>query len=55
MFLRRTLLAAAAGAALLAPMAGFAADIKPLLIRFVYGLVENSYQGRAAKVFAEQV
>jgi tripartite ATP-independent transporter DctP family solute receptor len=54
-FLRRTLLAAAAGAALLAPLHGFAADIKPRLIRFGYGLNENSNQGRAVKFFAEQV
>src|SRR4051812_34087539 len=53
--LRRTLLAAATGAALLAPLAGFAADIKPRLIRFGYGLNEDSNQGRAAKFFAEQV
>jgi tripartite ATP-independent transporter DctP family solute receptor len=54
-FLRRTLLAAAAGAALLAPVHSFAADIKPRLIRFGYGLNENSNQGRAVKFFAEQV
>jgi tripartite ATP-independent transporter DctP family solute receptor len=54
-FLRRTLLAAAAGAALLAPLHSFAADIKPRLIRFGYGLNENSNQGRAVKFFAEQV
>nr|WP_222622958.1 TRAP transporter substrate-binding protein [Ramlibacter cellulosilyticus] len=40
---------------MLAPLAGFAADIKPRLIRFGYGLVENSNQGRAVKYFAEQV
>jgi tripartite ATP-independent transporter DctP family solute receptor len=54
-FLRRTVLAAAAGAALLASTAGFAADIKPRLIRFGYGLNEQSNQGRAVKFFAEQV
>ena len=54
-FLRRTLLAAATGAALLAPLAGFAADIKPRLIRFGYGLNEDSNQGRAAKFFAQEV
>lgn len=32
-----------------------AQDIKPRLIRFGYGLNENSNQGRAAKLFAEQV
>ena len=53
--LRRTILAAATGAALLAPLAGHAADIKPRLIRFGYGLNEQSNQGRAAKFFAEQV
>lgn len=53
--LRRTILAAATGAALLAPMAGYSADIKPRLIRFGYGLNEQSNQGRAAKFFAEQV
>ena len=53
--LRRTILAAATGAALLAPLAGQAADIKPRLIRFGYGLNEQSNQGRAARFFAEQV
>ena len=33
----------------------FAQDIKPRLIRFGYGLNEQSNQGRAVKVFAEQV
>ena len=54
-FLRRTVLAAAAVSALLASSAGFAADIKPRLIRFGYGLNEQSNQGRAVKYFAEQV
>lgn len=54
-FLRRSILAAAAGAALLASTASLAADIKPRLIRFGYGLNEQSNQGRAAKFFAEQV
>ena len=53
--IRRTVLATAAAAALLAPFAGFAADIKPRLIRFGYGLNEDSNQGRAAKFFAQQV
>ena len=53
--IRRTVLAAAAAATLLAPLAGFAADIKPRLIRFGYGLNEDSNQGRAAKFFAQQV
>ncbi|MEJ8837910.1 TRAP transporter substrate-binding protein [Ramlibacter sp. AN1133] len=54
-FLRRTILAAAAVGALLAASTGFAADIKPRLIRFGYGLNEQSNQGRAVKYFAEQV
>jgi tripartite ATP-independent transporter DctP family solute receptor len=53
--IRRTLVAAAAAATLAAPLAGFAQDIKPRLIRFGYGLNEQSNQGRAAKFFAEQV
>ena len=48
---RRTLLAAA----LAVPFASFAQDIKPRLIRFGYGLNEQSNQGRAVKVFAEAV
>jgi tripartite ATP-independent transporter DctP family solute receptor len=49
---RRTLIAAVALAA-----AGVVAaqDIKPRLIRFGYGLNEQSNQGRAVKVFAEEV
>ncbi|PXW99222.1 tripartite ATP-independent transporter DctP family solute receptor [Sphaerotilus hippei] len=54
-FVRRTLLAAAAATALLAPLASVAQDIKPRLIRFGYGLNEQSNQGRAVKFFAEQV
>ncbi len=54
-FIRRTLVAAAAVAALTASFASVAQDIKPRLIRFGYGLNEQSNQGRAAKVFAEQV
>ena len=38
-----------------ASIAAVAQDIKPRLIRFSYGLNEQSNQGRAAKVFAEQV
>ena len=51
--LRRTLIAAVA----LASLAGAAAaqDIKPRLIRFGYGLVEDSNQGRAVKLFAQEV
>ncbi|NDY93298.1 TRAP transporter substrate-binding protein [Ideonella livida] len=56
---RRTFsaLAAAAVAActLAAPLAAAAQDIKPRLIRFGYGLNEQSNQGRAVKFFAEQV
>ena len=52
---RRTLLAGVAlTAGLLAPLAQ-AQDIKPRLIRFGYGLAEASNQGRATKVFAENV
>jgi TRAP-type transport system periplasmic protein len=54
-FTRRTLVAACAAAALAAPFAAAAQDIKPRLIRFGYGLNEQSNQGRAVKVFAEQV
>jgi tripartite ATP-independent transporter DctP family solute receptor len=50
--LRRTLLAACA---LALPLAAAAADIKPRLIRFGYGLNEQSNQGRAVKVFADAV
>jgi tripartite ATP-independent transporter DctP family solute receptor len=53
--IRRTLVAAAAAAALSTPFAALAQDIKPRLIRFGYGLNEQSNQGRAAKVFAEAV
>ena len=53
---RRSLITGALAAAVLAaPMAALAQDIKPRLIRFGYGLVENSNQGRAVKFFAEQV
>ncbi|MBU4508340.1 MAG: TRAP transporter substrate-binding protein [Gammaproteobacteria bacterium] len=52
---RRTLIAATAAAAFAAPFASFAQDIKPRLIRFGYGLNEQSNQGRAAKVFADEV
>jgi tripartite ATP-independent transporter DctP family solute receptor len=53
--LRRTLLAAVALAltASLAPVQ--AQDIKPRLIRFGYGLAEDSNQGRATKVLADNV
>ena len=54
-FLRRTLVAAAAAATLAASFGAFAQDIKPRLIRFGYGLNEQSNQGRATKVFADEV
>ena len=53
--LRRTFIAAAAAATLSASFSAFALDIKPRLIRFGYGLNEQSNQGRAAKLFAEEV
>ena len=53
--LRRSLLAVAVASLLAAPLAGWAQDIKPRLIRFGYGLNEQSNQGRAVKLFAEQV
>ncbi|MDQ5898016.1 MAG: TRAP-type transport system periplasmic protein [Pseudomonadota bacterium] len=53
--IRRAVIAAAAVAALAAPLLASAQDIKPRLIRFGYGLNENSNQGRAVKLFAEQV
>ena len=52
---RRTLVAAAAALAFAAPLASLAQDFKPRLIRFGYGLNEQSNQGRAARLFAEQV
>jgi TRAP-type transport system periplasmic protein len=54
-FLRRTLIAGATVAVVSASFSAFAQDIKPRLIRFGYGLNEQSNQGRAAKLFAEQV
>ena len=48
--LRKTFIAVAAAATLTASFATFAQDIKPRLIRFGYGLNEQSNQGRAAKV-----
>lgn len=53
--IRRTLIAATAAAAFTAPFASFAQDIKPRLIRFGYGLNEQSNQGRAVKLFAQEV
>ena len=52
---RRALLAAAVLATVASPFAAQAQDIKPRLIRFGYGLNEQSNQGRAVKLFAEQV
>ena len=57
---RRSLLALAAGsltagALLMASHAVHAQDIKPRLIRFGYGLNEQSNQGRAVKLFAQEV
>jgi tripartite ATP-independent transporter DctP family solute receptor len=54
-FIRRTLIAAASVAVLGASFAAVAQDIKPRIIRFGYGLNEQSNQGRASKVFAEAV
>lgn len=54
-FLRRTLIAATTAALLGASFSAVAQDIKPRIIRFGYGLNEQSNQGRAAKVFADAV
>jgi len=52
----RTILATAAATALFATSLGaWAQDIKPRVIGFGYGLQEQSNQGRAARVFAEEV
>lgn len=51
---RRSLLAAAV-LALASIGSAYAQDIKPRLIRFGYGLNEQSNQGRAVKLFAEEV
>jgi tripartite ATP-independent transporter DctP family solute receptor len=57
--LRRNLIAAAAVASVMAglsaPSLAVAQDIKPRLIRFGYGLNEQSNQGRATKFFAQAV
>jgi TRAP-type C4-dicarboxylate transport system substrate-binding protein len=53
--LRRTVLATLSAATLVASMGAVAQDIKPRLIRFGYGLNEQSNQGRAVKVFADEV
>lgn len=52
---RRSLVTAAALLTLGASLSVAAQDIKPRLIRFGYGLNEQSNQGRAVKFFAEQV
>ena len=51
----KPLLAGLLAAGFLAAPLAQAADIKPRLIRFGYGLVEDSNQGRAVKVFADEV
>ncbi len=53
--IRRTLLGATAAMALTLPTIAMAQDIKPRLIRFGYGLNDQSNQARAAKFFADQV
>ena len=52
---RRTVLAALSVAALAASFQAAAQDFKPRIIRFGYGLNEVSNQGRATKLFAEEV
>lgn len=46
---------ALAAVLLCAALPAQAQDIKPRIIRFGYGLAENSNQGRAVKVFADEV
>ncbi|WP_339516893.1 TRAP transporter substrate-binding protein [Pseudomonas sp. RL_15y_Pfl2_60] len=56
--MRRTLIAGLTAAVLLSPLATFAAhadEIRSRMIRFGYGLNEDSNQGRAAKLLAEEV
>ncbi|MFO6419850.1 TRAP transporter substrate-binding protein [Hylemonella sp. W303a] len=53
--IRRTLLVATTAALLATPLAGLAQDVKSRIIRFGYGLNEQSNQGRAVKVFADEV
>ena len=45
----------AAAAAILAPTAVQAQDFKPRIVRFGYGLVDDSNQGRAVRYFAQEV
>lgn len=51
----RLAFAAIALSVMAVPLASLAQDIKPRLIRFGYGLNEDSNQGRAVKFFAEEV
>jgi tripartite ATP-independent transporter DctP family solute receptor len=53
--IRRTLVATAVALAASSLAPAFAQDIKPRLIRFGYGLNEQSNQGRATKVFVDEV
>jgi len=53
--IRRSLVASAAALLLATPLLSLAQDIKPRLIRFGYGLNEQSNQGRAVKLFAAEV
>jgi len=53
--IRRGLLAVAVALATTALTPAVAQDIKPRLIRFGYGLNEQSNQGRATKVFVDEV
>lgn len=53
--IRRSVLAVAVALATTALTPAFAQDIKPRLIRFGYGLNEQSNQGRATKVFVDEV
>ncbi len=52
---RKLLLATGLAAAILAPVAASAQDVKPRIIRFGYGLSESSNQGRAVKFFSEEL
>lgn len=54
-FLRRTFIAAAAMALFTASFGALAQDIKLRVIRFGYGLNEQSNMGRAARLFANEV
>ena len=56
--MKRPLLAILTATMLCSPLASFTAhadDVRSRMIRFGYGLNENSNQGRAAKLFAEEV